>query len=61
MYKELEALEGVSVPTAKDFWNWVADTFTPAYRNEIEAYLADSQDHADVERRIMNLQRRGMI
>jgi hypothetical protein len=61
MYKELEALEGVSVPTAKSFWDWVLATFTPAYRSEIEAYLADSQDHADVERRIMNLQRRGMI
>ena len=60
MYKELEALEGVSVPT-KSFWDWVMTAFTPAYRNEIEAYLADSQDHADVERRIMNLQRRGMI
>ena len=61
MYKELEALEGVSVPTSKSFWDWVMTAFTPAYRNEIEAYLADSQDHADVERRIMNLQRRGMI
>jgi hypothetical protein len=61
MYKELQALEGVSVPTLKSFWDWVMVAFTPAYRNEIEAYLADSQDHADVERRILNLQRRGMI
>ena len=61
MYKELQALEGVSVPTTKDFWDWVVAAFTPAYRGEIEAYLADSQDHADVERRIMYLQRRGMI
>jgi hypothetical protein len=43
------------------FWYWVKKTFTPAYKNEIEAYLADSIDHADVERRIINLQRRGMI
>jgi len=61
MYKELQALEGVSVPDSKDFWDWVITTFTPSYRDEIEVYLADSQDHADVERRIMNLQRRGMI
>ena len=61
MYKELQALEGVSTPTLNSFWDWVLTAFTPAYRNEIEAYLADSQDHADVERRIMNLQRRGMI
>ena len=61
MYKELQALEGVSVPTGKSFWDWVVTTFTPAYKTEIEAYLADSVDHADVERRIVNLQRRGMI
>lgn len=61
MYNELQALEGVSPPTLKNFWEWVVTAFTPAYRSEIEAYLADSQDHADVERRIMNLQRRGMI
>lgn len=61
MHKELEALEGVSVPTMNDFWSWVVTAFTPAYRSEIEEYLADSQDHADVERRIMALQRRGMI
>jgi hypothetical protein len=45
----------------KDFWNWVRETFTVPYRNEIEEYLADSSDHADVERRIKLLQRRGMI
>jgi hypothetical protein len=45
----------------KDFWDWVRETFTPSYRNEIEKYLAESTDHADIERRIISLQRRGMI
>jgi hypothetical protein len=44
-----------------DFWQWVKKTFTPYYRSEIEAYLADSTSHADVENRIKLLQRRGMI
>jgi hypothetical protein len=57
----LDALSGVETPSLTDFWSWARKTFTPAYRNEIEADLADSQDHADVERRILNLQRRGMI
>ena len=55
MSKELDS------PSLTDFWQWVKKTFTPAYRNEVEAYLAESVDHADVERRIINLQRRGMI
>lgn len=61
MSNGLDALSGVETPSLSDFWQWVKETFTPAYRNEIEAYLADSVDHADVERRIINLQRRGMI
>lgn len=61
MHKELEPLAGVDTPALKDFWNWVRKTFTPHYRTEIEAYLADSVDHADVENRIRTLQRRGMI
>ena len=61
MSNGLDALSGVETPSLTNFWDWVKKTFTPAYRNEIEAYLADSQDHADVERRILNLQRRGMI
>jgi hypothetical protein len=44
-----------------DFWQWVKNTFTPSYKSEIEAYLADSTCHADVENRIKLLQRRGMI
>jgi hypothetical protein len=61
MSNGLDALSGVETPSLADFWNWVKATFTPAYRSEIEAYLADSTDHADVERRILALQRRGMI
>jgi hypothetical protein len=45
----------------KNFWDWVRETFTHSYRNEIEKYLDESVDHADVERRIISLQRRGMI
>ncbi len=61
MSNGLDALSGVETPSLNDFWQWVKNTFTPAYRSEIEAYLADSTDHADVERRILILQRRGMI
>jgi hypothetical protein len=49
------------MPELSEFWDWVKRTFTPYYRSEIEAYLAEATDHADVERRILNLQRRGMI
>ena len=55
MSKELDS------PSLTDFWQWVKKTFTPSYRSEIEAYLADSTSHADVENRIKLLQRRGMI
>lgn len=61
MSKELEALSGVYTPNLADFWTWVKSTFTPHYRSEIEAYLADATDHADVENRIKILQRRGVI
>jgi len=61
MYKELEALEGVSVPTSKSFWDWVLTAFTPSYQKEIEAYLADCRDHVEVEHRMTVLQRRGML
>ncbi len=61
MHKELEPLAGVDTPALADFWKWVKKTFTISYKGEIEAYLADSVDHADVENRIKRLQRRGMI
>jgi len=61
MSNGLDALSGVETPSLTDFWNWVKKTFTPHYRSEIEAYLAESTSHADVENRIKLLQRRGMI
>jgi hypothetical protein len=45
----------------KDFWDWVKKTFTADYQKEIEAYLADSVSHYDLEQRIKTLMRRGMI
>jgi hypothetical protein len=45
----------------KEFWDWVSKTFTVDYRKEIEEYLADSVNHADLEHRIQTLIRRGMI
>jgi len=59
--KELEPLSGVDVPSLKDFWKWVKDTFVPSYTSEIEEYLNQSSDHADLEHRINYLQRRGML
>ena len=44
-----------------NFSVWIKDTFTPSYQNEVEAYLADSTDLCDLERRIEILQRRGMV
>ena len=40
---------------------WIKNTFTPPYQKEVEAYLADSTDLCDLERRIEILQRRGMV
>jgi hypothetical protein len=61
MYKELEALGGVSTPTMSDFWSWVKKAFTPSYQNEVEMYLGDSVDHKDLETRMRMLMRRGML
>lgn len=44
-----------------DLLDWIKDTFTPSYRKEVEAYLADSADVFDLERRIRILQRRGIV
>lgn len=44
-----------------DLFVWIKDTFTPSYRKEVEAYLAESADVFDLERRIRILQRRGII
>lgn len=44
-----------------DFWQWVKETFTVDYRSEIEHYLNQSYDYADLERRIKLLRIRGVI
>lgn len=57
----LDALEGVRAPSLKDFWEWVKSTFTISYQDEIEYYLAQSVDRADLEYRMCVLRRRGMV
>lgn len=61
MSDSLDALSGVETPSLKDVWNWIVDTFTPEYRSEVKAYLAESVDNYDLERRIELLQKRGVI
>lgn len=58
---ELSALAGVDTPNLSHFWDWVKKTFTTPYRQEIEAYLAESVDRFDLEQRMNILARRGMI
>jgi hypothetical protein len=48
-----------SVP--KSVWEWIKRTFSPAYQSEVELYLAQATDHADLTRRLKYLQYRGMI
>lgn len=40
---------------------WVDELLAPDHRKQIEEYLADSVDTAEVERKIINLSRRGII
>ena len=61
MMDDLKALEGVNVPSMKDFWSWVGKAFTPSYQDEVELYLKDSVDHNDLQCRVTTLMRRGMI
>jgi hypothetical protein len=61
MAKELEALGGVDTPYMSNFWNWVKQTFTISYQDEISHYLNQSVDYVDYENRVRTLQRRGMI
>jgi hypothetical protein len=44
-----------------DFWSWVRKTFTPSYQDEVELYLKDCVDHKDLQTRMDNLMRRGLI
>jgi hypothetical protein len=45
----------------KNFYQWLKQTLTPAYQSEIETYLSQAQDLVDLERRMMYIQRRGML
>ena len=57
----IEQLSNIKLPKFEGFWKWVEEMCTPSYQKEIEAYLADSVDTAEVERKIIQLSRRGII
>jgi hypothetical protein len=61
MSRPLDAFAGVDVPKMSDFWSWVHKAFTPSYQDEVEMYLKDSVDHKDLQARMDNLMRRGLI
>lgn len=61
MQTALEALGGVETPSIKDFWKWVCETFTPAYRLEIEDNLSQAVDMTDLEYRMKVLKLRGLL
>lgn len=44
-----------------EIWGWIKTTFTPAYQTELEQYLSQSVDLADLEHRMIYLQRRGLL
>jgi hypothetical protein len=57
---------GTAIRTQLDMFKhnfsvWIKDTFTPPCQKKVESYLADSTDLCDLERRIVILQRRGMV
>lgn len=45
----------------KQFFDWVRQTFNPSYQQEVESYLSQATDLADLERRMYTLARRGMV
>lgn len=61
MPNDLKALEGVHVPSVKDFWTWVSKAFKPSYQDEVEVYLSESVDHKDLQNRMQTLMRRGLL
>ena len=61
MHNGLEALGGVETPTYTNFWNWVRRTFTISYQDEVEYYLGQSADVAELDYRMRLLQKRGML
>ena len=61
MQNPLEPLGGIDVPKIADFWDWVKETFTPSYQNEVQQYLSQSVDLFDLEQRMKVLRVRGML
>ena len=61
MNRPLDAFAGVDVPKMSDFWSWVHKAFTPSYQDVVESYLGESVDHKDLQARMDNLMRRGLI
>lgn len=61
MNRPLDAFAGVDVPKMSDFWSWVHKAFTPSYQDEVESYLGESVDHKDLQARMDNLMRRGLL
>jgi hypothetical protein len=49
------------MPSFRDFWKWVLEAFTPSYQDEIDAYLAQSTSIYDLEQRMRQLEKRGML
>ena len=58
----IKELSNINFPKLEGVWKWLEETFTPSdHRKEIEAYLANSVDTAEVERKIIQLSRRNII
>jgi hypothetical protein len=47
--------------TLNQFFSWVKEAFSPSYQSEVETYLAQATDLADLEQRMHTLARRGML
>jgi hypothetical protein len=45
----------------KQLLNWIAKSFRDPYKQEIERYLSESIDAADLERRMRIVENRGML
>ena len=45
----------------KMYWDWVAQTFSKACQSDVERYLSQARDAADLEHRMSQLSRRGLL
>lgn len=43
------------------FWSWAKTVFTDSYRQEVQSYLNESIDFADLENKIKLLKIRGLF